>query len=292
MFFTCLQGGSPPYSDDPILATYKFCNAYRASDRVSQFLIKQVIYGFSTNPVDVLFRILFFRLFNKIETWQALEAKFGDVTLDNFDPVLYAQALQDIKRQNGAIYGNAFILCANKVFGYDQKHCNHLALLDKIFVQEDLGNQLLAADSLKHLFELLRSLPLLGDFMAYQIAIDFNYSDLFNFSENDFTIAGPGAVRGINKCFADTGGAAYEDIIMYMVENQDKEFERLGLDFRRLDQRPLQAIDCQGLFCETDKYARVKFPQLTSNRVRIKAAYTPRNDRIDYFYPPKWHVRV
>ena len=42
-------------------------------------------------------------------------------------------------------------------------------------------------------------LPLIGNFMAYQLAIDLNYSDVFNFDENDFTIAGPGALRGIKK---------------------------------------------------------------------------------------------
>ena len=31
-------------TDDPILQEYKFTNVYRASDRVSQYLIKNVIY--------------------------------------------------------------------------------------------------------------------------------------------------------------------------------------------------------------------------------------------------------
>ena len=77
-----------------------------------------------------------------------------------------------------------------------------------------------------------------------------------------------------------------------MVDNQDKEFGRLGIDFKNLWGRKLHAIDCQGLFCETDKYCRVKFPELKSNRVRIKTKYQPQTEKIDYFYPPKWGILI
>jgi len=41
-----------------------------------------------------------------------------------------------------------------------------------------------------------------------------------------------------------------------MVEHRDAEFARFGLSFNGLWGRRLQAIDCQGLFFETDKYCR------------------------------------
>src|SRR5690606_19075145 len=143
-----------------------------------------------------------FRLLNKNLTWVELEKRVGNISLSTFNTDSYASALEDI-RQSQPIYGNAFILCANKAFGFDQKHRNHLALLEHVFKQDKLLKNLLAASSLQELFATLRLLPLIGDFMAYQIAIDLNYSEVFNFSENDFTIAGPGAVRGIRKCIQD-----------------------------------------------------------------------------------------
>lgn len=156
----------------------------------------------------------------------------------------------------------------------------------------DKSLELLKAKSLKELFLALRDLPLIGDFMAYQIAIDFNYSLVFSFDENDFTIAGPGSKRGIQKCFENASHYSYEDIIMHMVHNQEKEFARLGLNFQDLGGRKLKAIDCQGLFCETDKYCRVKFPELLSNRTRIKAKYQPNNMLIEYYFPPKWDIKA
>ncbi len=292
VFFKKLRGEEPPYSSDPILNTYKFCNTYRASDRVSQFLIKNVIYkpGNFTES-DTLFRIFLFRLLNKIETWQRLENRFGEVGLKNFSFSYYSQELTDIKSQGKTIYGNAFILCANKAFGFDRKHENHLVLLEKVFMKERLDKKLIGSKNLGELFVRLRELPLIGDFMAYQLAIDFNYSEVFNFDENEFTVAGPGALRGINKCFL----ALREEpskIIMYMVDNQDREFARLGIRFQNLFGRSLKAIDCQGLFCEVDKYSRVKFPTIKSNRKRIKTKYTSQKEQINYFYPPKWDLNT
>jgi hypothetical protein len=39
IFFRRLEGRPAPWTDDPILQQHKFTNAYRASDRVSQYLI-------------------------------------------------------------------------------------------------------------------------------------------------------------------------------------------------------------------------------------------------------------
>ena len=290
IFFKKLKNLSPPYTTaDPIYQSFKFCNVYRASDRVSQFLIKKVIYSDKFAPEDILFRIFLFRLLNKIETWQLLENKLGVVTLKNFNFERYSKILEEIKLAQ-PIYGNAFILCANKAFGYDKKHENHLRLLNFVFNKNKNRGLLLGPKSLKELFETLKSFPLIGNFMAYQIAIDFNYSEIFDYDENDFTVAGPGAERGIKKCFLDTEGKSSEYVIQYMVNNQDKEFKRLGIKFKDLWGRPMHAIDCQGWFCETDKYSRAKFPDLKSNRIKIKAKYKPQDELINYFYPPKWGI--
>ena len=290
IFFKRLRRSAPPWSTDPIFRTFKFCNAYRASDRVSQFLIDSVIYSGNQEPAEVLFRTIFFRLFNRSETWLYLKARLGDISLTDFNPTRYAQLLTERHSTGARIFGGAFILCANKAFGFDQKHQNYLALLNKMFLTDRLQRHLLGARSLDRIYELLRSYPLIGTFMAYQIAIDLNYSDAINFSENSFTMAGPGAERGIKKCFESIGGYSPQDVIYHMVSHQHSEFERLGLTFKSLWGRPLHAIDCQGLFCEVDKYSRIARPELKSNRSRIKTRFRPNTDPINDFYPPKWNI--
>jgi hypothetical protein len=157
-----------------------------------------------------------------------------------------------------------------------------------MFVGDTLGARLLAARSLSDIYTLLHGYPLMGDFMSYQIATDLNYSSLINFSENDFTKAGPGAIRGIKKVFKDCGKYTPADVILWMVDHQEEEFTRLALPFNGLWGRRLHAIDCQGLFCEVDKYCREAVPELASARERIKARFTPAVESVRMFLPPKW----
>jgi hypothetical protein len=293
VFFNKIKNLPPPWTDDPIIQTYKFCNAYRASDRVSQYLIKHIIYdnNRSKNEEEVLFRILLFKIFNKIETWEYIENKLGDrITLKSFSFSLYSQILQEAKDIGHSIYTSAYMSCASKEFGYEKKHQNHLFLINKMIFHDRMITNILKSKSLKEVFNIIQGYPLLGKFMAYQLATDINYSEIINFDENSFTIAGPGAERGINKCFIDRGDKSNAEIIHWMVENQKQEFERLGLNFQTLWGRPLKAIDCQNLFCETDKYCRQAFPEIISNRKKIKSKFIANSQSINYFYPPKWGI--
>lgn len=287
IFFRRLGNEPAPWTDDPILRTYKFCNAYRASDRVSQYLIRDVIYQPGFTPEDTFLRIILFRLFSKIATWQLLETAHGAIRAGSFVPEALAASLERALDRGETIYTNAFILAATDTFGYRRKHRNHLALVEKM-LRDGLPATLTCARSLEEVYLLLIDYPLIGPFMAYQLAIDLNYSELIDFDENDFTMPGPGALRGINKCFVSTGSWSPPRIVHWMVERQGEEFARLNIAFQSLWGRPLHAIDCQNLFCEIDKYARVAFPDLPSNRVRIKTRFVPAGSPVVPFYPPKW----
>ena len=108
----------------------------------------------------------------------------------------------------------------------------------------------------------------------------------------EFVSPGPGALDGIHKCFSDLGGLNESDIIQLVADRQEIEFERLGIDFRSLWGRHLQLIDCQNLFCEVSKYARVAHPEVSgvNGRIRIKQYYRPSDRPLKYWYPPKWGI--
>lgn len=281
-----------PWTDNQILRRYKFCNAFRASDRISQYLISRVIYAPEAADLpaeDVFLRIVLFRLFSKERTWEALERATGGVRRATLDPDRLSRVLDSL-RSDGPIYTAAFILCAHDAYGYRVKHRNHLELVARMFAPGALGADLAVASSLGDIYEALRAWPMIGPFMGYQLAVDLNYSDHLEFDENDFTVPGPGAVRGLSKVFADFGGRSPQQLILEMVERQDEHFDRLGLRWSGLFGRPLHGIDCQGLFCETDKYARAAFPELKSNRVRIKQEFRADPAALELFYPPKWGI--
>jgi hypothetical protein len=177
-------------------------------------------------------------------------------------------------------------------FGYARKHQNHLKLIE-LMIREKVPYKLQNCKSMSEAYILLHSYPTIGDFLAYQYVTDINYSTLTNFSEMEFVKAGPGAKDGIVKCFKDFGGYSFEDIIHLMAENQEKEFDKLNLDFQNLWGRNLQLIDCQNIFCEVDKYSRVAHPEIDgySHRTRIKQKYSlQKNEPIDFNFPPKWGI--
>lgn len=279
-------------TSDEILKKYKFTNAYRASDRVSQYLIKNIIYSNRPQaPEDVLLKILLFKIFNKIDTWELLKSEFGEITSSSFDLKKISNILLETMSAKESIYSGAYIMASGKsIFGFDRKHENHLKLLQEKILNERLIDKVTSSTSLENLYYTLLELPTIGSFLAYQFAIDINYSELVNFSEMDFVMPGPGAKDGIKKCFVDFGDYNETDIIKYVTDIQELEFNRLELDFQDLWGRKLQLIDCQNLFCETDKYARVAHPEISglSNRKRIKQVYSPKKDLLNYYYPPKW----
>src|SRR5580658_3934631 len=79
IFFRRARGEPPPWTSDLILAEHKFTNAYRATDRTSQYLIRKVIYRGDQSPKEVFFRCMLFKIFNRISTWELLEAQLGEV---------------------------------------------------------------------------------------------------------------------------------------------------------------------------------------------------------------------
>lgn len=293
IWYKKLNGEEMPYTQDKILQEYKFCNSYRVLDRVSQYLLKNVIYTDKEySKSDMVFRIILFKIFNLEDTWEYIQENIGDITIDTFSFKKYNEILSKRRKEGHVLYNDAYISCANKAYGYDIKHQNHLALLEEMFLKDKIDKKIIYANSMEEVFNILKSYPLIGNFMAYQLATDINYSDVTDFKEDTFTMAGPGAKRGIDKCFENIKGYTYEGIIKYMYEHQEEEFKRLNLNFKYLGERKLQYIDIQNIFCETDKYLRQRKPELASNRVKIKKKYVPKNGGIEYILPRKWNVEI
>ena len=132
----------------------------------------------------------------------------------------------------------------------------------------------------------------MGDFLAYQYAIDMNYSPVINFDENSYVKAGIGAIRGIKKCFKTLPkNYTSEDAIRFTQENLESYREKYGFDdFNNLFGREPTLIDLQNCFCETDKYLRAKIPELQIDNKRIKQKYKETQQNLNLFFPPKWNI--
>jgi alpha-glutamyl/putrescinyl thymine pyrophosphorylase clade 1 len=292
IFYARYYGAPTPWTADSILQKHKFTNAYRAADRVSQFLIRRVIYSGDPTISEVVFRILLFKLFNRINTWKLWEREFGEICYGDFTYHRYSKILDRAQSRGERLYSAAYIMPSKSgCFDSRKKHRNHLMLLDSM-MREKLPERIADAASMREAYFILRQYPMIGPFLAYQYVTDINYSEVTNFSEMEFVVAGPGALSGIRKCFPQLSSNSEEALIRKVTEQQEEEFAKRGLDFKTLWGRSLQLIDCQNLFCEVDKYARVAHPEFSSKttRTKIKQLFRPNVEPIDYWFPPKWGI--
>jgi hypothetical protein len=292
VFWRRVHGLPAPWTTDPVLQAYRFTNAYRASDRVSQYLVRSVIYEGSQEPRELFFRILLFKLFNRIETWELLHREAGPLRANDFCVERYDRALTAAMGRGRPIYSAAYIMpSGGSSAPFARKHRMHLELLARM-LKDELPNRLTGTATMAQAFAALRAYPTIGDFLAYQYVTDLNYSPLTNFSETEFVVAGPGAQSGIRKCFADTGNLTDAEVIRLVQERQADCFAAAGVTFPTLRSRELQLIDVQNLFCEIDKYARVAYPRFTTpeGRHRIKQRFQPSAAMLPLWYPPKWGI--
>jgi len=293
IFWKRYNGQTSGFTKDPILAKHKFTNVYRAQDRVSQFLIDSVIYkGTGYNEEDTLLRILVFKVFNNIDTWLFLEQHLGEIKVSNFDVNKISSLLAE-RISHRPIFSAAYMMTGShsKYVAYKSKHEKWLMMIKHEMLDDKALQKIVKATSLQQVYSILESCFYERSFLAYQYAIDFNYSEVIDFNENSFVKAGIGSIRGIKKCFIDADRYTYEDCIRYTQNNFLKHQEQYGFtSFRNLFGRLPTLIDLQNCFCETDKYLRVKMPELQVDNIRIKQKFTNPKENLNYFFPPKWNI--
>ena len=277
-----------PWTDDPVLSAYKFTNAFRAADRVSQYLI-QLVYSDPDLSDDTLFlQTLLFKIFNKIDTWESIVENCGIPVAHTFNYETCESLLDSIRLHRKSIYSGAYIMPSGGRSGIP-KHRMHLHLIRKM-LKDCLSKKLRETKSLSEAYDLLLAYPSLGPFLAFQYAIDLNYTPLMKHSEQDFVVAGPGAIDGLSKCFKSLGDYTPSDTILWLSDMQKEEFARYGFDFDGLWGRALQPIDMQNLLCEVSKYTRATHPEIKGcyGRKRIKQRFRITGALLKPFFPPKW----
>ena len=289
VYYRRLAGLSGPLSHDPILAAHRFTNPYRVSDRVSQFLISEVQYNKEWDWQDTFVRTLIFKIFNRIDTWRHIRMHIGEpdssTLLDHRVDLALATMAGD-----RPLYSAAYMMPPPVSF-LGPKYVRHLELIRQI-LRDGAPQEIQSAISMAEAFNILRRYDSIGDFLAYQFIIDLNYSSHLPFSEDEFVVPGPGARRGLRKCFSDSDAFSDEYLIRWTFDRQESEFTARGLPWIGLWGRSLQLIDIQNLFCEVDKYTRVALPQLScyAPGKRIKQRYRPTLEPLTAWFPPKWDM--
>lgn len=130
-------------------------------------------------------------------------------------------------------------------------------------IDMDLPTKLLECTNQKDAFETLKQVRGFSDFLAYQVFVDLTYIPEFPFSENEFTVAGPGCRRGIDLLFKDRDGLSYEEAIFWVRDHQDQFWKTFKIDPVNLfvdipeKERSLNVMSLENIFCEHSKHTRL-----------------------------------
>ncbi|KAG2146752.1 hypothetical protein DEU56DRAFT_786233 [Suillus clintonianus] len=251
-----LKGLPAPWTADPILQVFPFCNTYRVLDRVSQFIITEVIENGSQDPTELVFRILLFNTFTSINTYETLRGAITPLTWSTYERADYERVLRRLYDDRVALYTGAFQKPAPSL-GFVENFMNHLAFMEVLM--KDLPAQCAKAEYIADVFEWLCTFKSMGDFTAYQLVLNLSYSRVLDFSDYDFVVVGLGSRRGLQRCFKGLIPRACEvDIIRWMQLTQSDHFSRLKLKFNGLGSkaRPIMLCDIEHTLCEIDKYVR------------------------------------
>lgn len=270
------------WTEDRILQAYFFCNSFRVLDKVSQYLITEVIEKGSQKDEEVVFRVILFNLFTKIETWEILQQHLGPLTWSTYNRERYRAVLDKAHSAGMTLYTGAFIKPAPK-FSHKTNYMNHLEFLE-ILMAENITKICKCAKHMADVFEWLVSFPSLGEFTTYQLMLSLSYTKVLNFHRNDFVVPGPGSISGLKKLFGTSierhigRQAGFEqDVMRYLAEHQQTYFNLGNFQFVGLGPRelPMDIADIEHALCEVDKYCRAAHPSLKGRRTHLHRTFKP-----------------
>jgi hypothetical protein len=254
-----------PWTGDPILKDYKFCNVNREHDAVTRWIGKHVRPVLAKEKLATAVAQLYLcRIFNEPDTLREI---FPLTHPRSALKKLASMREEGRKILRGAYYcvphgtANAGKVCEE----YFMDICQKIAKLP-------LGG----LTQLGHVAHTLKSINGIGDFIANQVCTDLRYQKPWGehwTDWNTFVLAGPGTRRGLNRYLGAESTLARkfpkltgdcQDLLLGIRETLEPHFPvYLNAHFKD----PNNLSNC---FCEFDKYERA-CQQLASNqRITIR----------------------
>jgi hypothetical protein len=254
------EAGKPwPWTDDPILRDYSFCNVRREHDKVTKWIATNFRTPNADDP-NLWFAMTVARFVNKPETL----ARLGYPT-NGWDREHFKRTLRAI---NGSAFGAAYVIPNG---GAKKPKIDYVA--DDILHPLWKGREHLVPKpgiSLQTYCDRLTQFNGVGGFYAGQIIADLKYVEPMRSARDwmTFAVSGPGSENGLNRVFGREpkrkwSNSDWQNAFRRFEAAIRPELEHIGLG-------DLHGQDLQNCLCEISKYWRA-----LNGEGRPKRRYSP-----------------
>lgn len=240
-------GDTPPWSLDPNIANYRYCNVNREHDKVTIWIDKHIR---QVDHPSMWFNIVIGRFLNN-------PGSLGDLGfIEEWNPGRFRTLLDARKSAGLSVFSGAYMIHA-KTRGVPKHHYLVDYVFDPLWDERDTvpGKGASCADWDKWLSRFYG----MGDFMKNQIITDMKYSPLLEGAEDweTYIKLGPGTKRGLLAIYGDDTVENLLDLRKRLTEDK-----RVPNVFRDLN----NVANC---CCELSKYLK-----LLTGTGRPKMGYT------------------
>ena len=261
------EAGCPwPWTQDPILQTYKFTNVFREHDRTSR-LLREEFYepNRSASPIDILMNAALFRYFGTIEFARAV----GWQTHEDFG-FEFIRATACARLEAGdKVFTGAYVITNQGISDRKENVVVNIFLRGIHAKAKDIVRSVQLTSQWRVAVEQMSRISGFGGtgFMAKEVLLDTTYTDFWSqtipvtyridgktYPKDwwQWTPIGPGGLRGAARVLgaAKASPAEAARLIRELYEAQDKYWP---MPWPRLCPH-----DVQFQLCEFDKYERVR----------------------------------
>lgn len=238
-------GVKPPWTEDPILRAYRFCNVHREDDRVTRWITKNWRNLHLTDPY-LWHAMLVARFIN----WPDTLTEMGYPEPWNKRRLEASRKLTARQLRGDKVFTGAYIVSTNGV------HMNKVTYVLTLFERAWGVGQVPKPKTLEGFYYWLAGIKGIGSFMAAQIIADLKYTPALLYAPDwkDWCAPGPGSQRGLNRVLG---------LPLVKQWKPDPFIEQLRALRRELTEQYVPQVDLddlqdlQNCLCEFDKYSRV-----------------------------------
>ncbi len=252
------RGLPRPWTLDPVLDGYRFCNVCREDDRVTIWLRENWREPYAGDP-DLWFAMVVARIFNLPPTLKDI----GYPIPWNGERVL--KLMDRYTKMKKQIFNGAYIVSTNgNAMSKNQYIINKV--INPIWEARDvIRPRFPFKESLSSFHKRLTLYDGLGDFMAAQVIADLKYTPAYEDAKDwqTFAASGPGSRRGLNrlmgrKLLAPMPPGIWLGNVNHFRHMINQALKNLNNENPTGDKLPedLHAQDFQNCLCEFDKWER------------------------------------